>query len=153
MPNWSNNNPAEYIGNLLRVLAEPTTPTTSQEIFARLSAFDLDHVLMILEHELDSEPEVTRLVLGVLIEISDHLGSEPIQGLLLKVAECLDHEERLVRMAAIQLVREARLAHPAVLDALRKHIMDDEPAIQREAAVTLIELDDSLIKRLPIMFS
>jgi len=153
MQSWSNDDPKKQIEKLLRVLSEPTTPFTTKEVFSRLMTFNLDVVLASLEHEMSSEPDVVRLVLGVLMEISEHFGSESIQGLLPRISECIGHENRLVRMAAIQLVREARLAHPAVLRSLQSHIMDDEPIIQREAAVTLIELDDSLIKRLPIMFS
>jgi len=147
----SNDNLKEYVGKLLRTLCEPTTPTTTQEVYCRLFAFDLDVVLPILSHELDSEPDVVRLVLGVLIEISHH-SHESIRSLFPKFIACLEHEDRLVRAAAVQFVRETRLDDRAILDSLRRRIIEDEPIIQREAALTLIELDDSLVEKLPKIF-
>lgn len=152
MPTWSNDDPKKHIEKLLRVLCEPATPFTTQEVLRRLLTFDLDVVLPILEDELRSEPDVIRLVLGVLIEISEDFGRESIRGLLPAIAECLDNKDRLVRMSAIQLVRETQLADRFILDALRERIVEDEPNIRREAAVAVIELDDSLVERLPRMF-
>ncbi len=60
----------------------------------------------------------------------------------------LDHDNRLVRQAAIHLIQAANLKDKTTINALRRIVASDEPLIAKEAASALLELDGHFIEEI-----
>lgn len=134
----------ENLSSLLRLLANPTTPHTSLELWDRITAFGWDECVLCLMKELQTgEPDVKRLVMGVLWQELEHLGPERVQPFIPLILPQLGDPDRLVRMAAIQAVRDLRLEES--IPHLRRIICEDERPLAAEALVAVIELDDNLL--------
>jgi len=132
---------------LLRLLADPTTPHTSLELWDRITAFGWNDCVAILMRELKTgEPSVKRLVMGVLWQELEHLGAERVQPFVPIILSLLDDPDRLVRMGAIQAVRD--LHSNEAIPQLRRIVCDDERALGAEALVALMEMDDGLLDEL-----
>ncbi|MBB01203.1 MAG: hypothetical protein CMJ47_01000 [Planctomyces sp.] len=134
----------EDLPSLLRLLANPTTPHTSLELWDRITAFGWDECVPFLMKELETgEPDVKRLVMGVLWQELEHLGAERVQPFIPLILPQLGDPDRLVRMAAIQAVRDLRLEES--IPHLRRIICEDERPLAAEALVALIELDENML--------
>jgi len=132
---------------LLRLLADPTTPHTSLEIWDRIMAFGWDECVPYLMQELNTgEPDVRRLVISVLWQEIEQMGSERVQPFIPHILNCLSDPSRLVRIAAVQVVRDLRLDDAIPL--LRRIVCKDERPLASEALLALMELDDELINDL-----
>ncbi len=129
---------------LLRLLADPTTPHTSLEIWDRIMAFGWDECVPYLMQELNrGEPDVKRLVISVLSQELEQMGSERAQPFISHILNCLSDPDRLVRIAAVQVVRDFRLDE--AIPFLRRVVCEDERPLATEALLALMELDDELI--------
>ncbi|MBI1249363.1 HEAT repeat domain-containing protein [bacterium] len=134
----------EQLPTLLRLLADPTTPHTSLELWNRITAFGWDECVPCLMQELETgEPNVKRLVLGVLWQELEHLGSARVQPFDSLILPLLEDSDRLVRMAAIQAVRDLHWIE--AIPQLRRIVCEDERPLAAEALVALMELDDELL--------
>ncbi|MEZ5943971.1 MAG: HEAT repeat domain-containing protein [Planctomycetaceae bacterium] len=135
---------AEKLPNLLRLLANPTTPHTSLELWGRISAFGWDECSPCLMRELEAgESGQKRLVMDVLSQELEHLGSERVQLFVPHIVPLLGDSDRLVRMAAIHAVRDLR--PDDAIPQLRRIVCEDERPLAAEALVALLELDDSVL--------
>ncbi len=129
---------------LLHLLADPTTPHTSLELWDRITAFGWNECIPCLMQELETgEPDVKRLVMGVLWQELEHLGPERVQPFVPLILPLLADPDRLVRMAAIQAVRDLQLKE--ALPQLRRIVCEDERPLAAEALVSLMELDGGLL--------
>lgn len=137
----------EELPALLRLLADPITPHTSSEMWDRITAFGWDECVAILMQELETgEPDVKRLVMGILCREVDHRGSERVQPFTPIILSLLNDPDRLVRMAAIQAVRDLRTDD--AIPQLRRIVCEDERPLAAEAFIALMELDDDLLNTL-----
>ncbi len=135
----------EHLPSLLRLLADPTTPHTSLELWERITAFGWDECVSCLIQELETgEHDVKLLVMGVLWQELEHLGSERVQPFIPLILPLLGDPDRLVRMAAVQAVRDLRLEES--LPQLHRIVCEDERPLAAEALVALMELDDSVLE-------
>lgn len=143
----------EQLPVLLRQLAEPTTPHTTKELWCRIASEEWEYSAPTLLHELRTgENDVKRLVLSIVCEQTHIVRHTPIRPFLIEIERLLTDDDRLVRMAAIEAVRELAqtgrdvdVASPAVLVSLRKIGCDDELPLAREALLTLLEMDDDAV--------
>ncbi|TWT42627.1 hypothetical protein KOR42_46770 [Thalassoglobus neptunius] len=134
----------EQLPTLLRLLANPTTPHTSLEMWDRISAFGWDDCVSVLKQELETgEPDVKRLVMSILWQELEHLGAERVQAFVPLILSLLDDTDRLVRMAAIQAVRD--LHSNEAIPQLRRIVCEDERPLAAEALLALMELDGGLL--------
>jgi len=139
----------EQLPTLLRLLADPTSPHTSLELWNRITAFGWDECIPCLMQELETgEPDVKRLVMGILWQELEHLGSGRVQPFVPLILPLLEDSDRLVRMAAIQAVRD--LSSVEAIPQLLRIVCEEERSLAAEALVALMELDndflDDLIK-------
>lgn len=143
----------EQLPALLRQLADPTTPHTAKELWCRIAGEEWERCAATLLDELRTgENDVKRLVLSIVCEQATNVRTTPIWPFLIEIERLLADDDRLVRMAAIQAVRELAqtgrhvdVASPAVLVSLRKIGCDDELPLVREALLTLLEMDDDAV--------
>jgi len=134
----------EDLPTLLRLLADPTTPYTSLELWNRITAFGWDECVPILMRELETdEPCVKRLVMSIIWQELEHLGPDRVQPFVPCILPLLDDPDRLVRMAAVQAVRDLHLNE--AIPQLRRIVCDDERPLTCEALVALMDLDDELL--------
>jgi hypothetical protein len=140
----------------LRVMADPTTPHTTNELWCRIAADDWDRHAPTLLYELRTGMnDVKRLVLSIVCEQANIVRSTPIQPFLVEIERLLTDDDRLVRMAAIYAVRdlfdvgrEPNMSSPSVLESLRRIGCHDELPLAREALLTLLEIDDSAVREI-----
>lgn len=129
---------------LLRLLADPTTPYTAIELSNRIAVHGWGECTPVIMHQLlHGEPCVKQLVLSVLCYESNQLDSDRVQLFFTVIVDVLRDPDRLVRMSAILAVRGLQL-HEAI-PQLRRIACDDERVLAAEALTTLMELDDDLI--------
>jgi HEAT repeat protein len=128
----------------LRLLADPTTPHTSLELWSRITASGWDECVPCLMQELETgDPDVKRLVVNVVEQEFEQFGSERVQPFVPLVVALLNDADRLVRMAAIQFVRDFRPGN--AIPSLRRIVCEDERLLAAEALVVLMELDNELL--------
>ena len=97
----------EQLPALLRQLADPVTPHTSAELWCRIVSDDWDRYIPALIHALQTgENDVKRLVLAIACEQASHVPTTPLQPFLVELQRLLAYQDRAVRMAAINAVRE-----------------------------------------------
>jgi len=89
------------------------------------------------------ESDVKRLVMGILWQELERLGPNRVQPFAPPILPLLDDPDRLVRMAAIQAVRDLHLNE--AVPQLRRIVCEDEQPLAAEALVALMELDDGLL--------
>jgi uncharacterized protein (UPF0147 family) len=149
----------EQLPALLQLMADPTTPHTSQELWCRIAADDWERHAPTLLHELQAGGnDVKRLVLSILCEQASNVPTSPIQPFLGLIELLLTDGDRLVRMAAIETVRhlfqnkrDEDVASPTVLALLHRISRDDELPLAREAMLALIEMDDSAVLEIALL--
>ena len=149
----------EELPTLLRLMADPTTPHTSKELWCRIAADDWDRHAPTLLHELQAgENDVKRLVLSIICEQASHVRATPIQPFLGEMERLLTDNDRLVRMAAIEAVRhlfqngrDEGVASPKALALLHRISCTDELPLAREAMLALVEMDDSAVLEIALM--
>lgn len=154
MPSFFDRLPA-----LLQLMADPTTPHTSKELWCRIAADDWEHHAPTLLHELQAgENDVKRLVLSIICEQASHVRATPIQPFLGEMERLLTDNDRLVRMAAIEAVRhlfqngrDEGVASPKALALLHRISCTDELPLAREAMLALIEMDDSAVREIALL--
>jgi uncharacterized protein (UPF0147 family) len=143
----------EQLPTLLRVMADPTTPHTTKELWCRIAADDWDRHAPTLLHELRTGVnDVKRLVLSIVCEQAQFVRSTPPQPFLIEIERLLTDDDRLVRMAALKAVRhlfrngrDEEVASPTVLALLNRISCNDELPLAREAMLALLEMDDSAV--------
>lgn len=146
----------EQLPALLRQLADPTTPHTTKELWCRIAGDDWDRHAATLLHELRTgENDVKRLVLSIVCEQATNVRTTPIWPFLVEIERLLTDDDRLVRMAAIEAVRELAqtgrdvdVASPVVLVSLRRIGCHDELLLAREALLTLLEMHDGAVREI-----
>ncbi len=127
---------------LLRLLANPTTPHTSLELCCRIRSFGWEECEPTLMAELETgSASVKQLVLGIISEEAEQIGTESVQVFVPQVVSLLKDEDRLVRMAAVHAVESLLVSDDNVIAALRHIIVHDEPILASQALATLLELD------------
>lgn len=127
---------------LLRLLANPVTPHTVLDLWCRIKMAGWDECESVLLTELRSgDPDVQRLVMGIVVEEAEHLGTESLGQFIPLLVAHLRHEDRLVRNAAIDAVRTFEVADEEAIDSLCQIACEDDALLAREALITLIELD------------
>jgi hypothetical protein len=137
----------EQLSGLLRQLADPTTQYTAPELWSRIQAAGWDTSVPVLLSELrGDDPDVKRLVLDILAEEAEQIGTESTEPFHGAVERLLADEDRLVRMAAVHAVRDLHVTTPTARAALRRIICNNEAPLAREALLTLVELDDGLVE-------
>lgn len=144
----------EQLPALLRVMADPTTPHTTKELWCRIAADDWDRHAPTLLHELRTGVnDVKRLVLSIVCEQAQIVRSTPPQPFLIEIERLLTDDDRLVRMAAIEAVRdlvqhgrEGDAASPIVLASLCRIGCHDELPLAREAMLALLEMDAGAVR-------
>jgi len=142
----------EQLPGMLRLLADPTTPHTAPEISCRIQAAGWELCVPVLLSELrGDDPDVKRLVLAILAEEAENVGTESTEPFHEAVEWLMADEDRLVRMAAIHAVRDLHISTPTATAALRRIVCDDEAELARQALLTLIELDDGVVEELAQM--
>lgn len=139
----------EQLPGMLRLLADPTTPYTSQEVWCRIQAAGWESCVPMLLSELGGDnPDVKRLVLDILSQEAEQVGTESTEPFHEAVERLLADEDRLVRMAAIHTVRDLSISTPTATAALRRIACNDDAELARQALISLIELDDGLVEEL-----
>lgn len=146
----------EQLPALLRQLADPITPHTTQELWCRIASDEWERCAPTLLHELrTSENDVKRLVLSVVCEQANIVRSTPLQPFLIELEQLLTDDDRLMRMAAVGAVRdfvahrrEGDAVSPSVVASLRWIGCHDELPLAREALLTLLEIDDSAVREI-----
>ncbi|WP_013627517.1 HEAT repeat domain-containing protein [Rubinisphaera brasiliensis] len=134
----------EQLPVLLRLLADPTTPHTAVELWCRIEAWGWNESVPILMRELETgEPCVKRLVLSIIWQELEQLGPDRVQPFVPCILPLLDDPDRLVRMAAVQAVRDLHLNE--AIPQLRRIVCDDERPLAAEALVALMDLDEELL--------
>jgi uncharacterized protein (UPF0147 family) len=149
----------EQLPALLRVMADPTTPHTTKELWCRIATDDWDRHAPTLLHELRTGVnDVKRLVLSIVCEQAQIVRSTPPQPFLIEIERLLTDDDRLVRMAAIEAVRhlfqngrDEEVASPTVLALLHRISRDDELPLAREAMLSLVEMDDSAVLEIALL--
>lgn len=149
----------EQLPMLLRVMADPTTPHTTKELWCRIAVDDWDRHVPTLLHELRTGVnDVKRLVLSIVCEQSTNVRATPIKPFLVEIERLLTDDDRLVRMAAIEAVRhlfrngqDEEVASPTVLALLHRISCDDELSLAREAMLSLVEMDDSAVQGIALL--
>ena len=149
----------EQLPPLLRVMADPTTPHTTKELWCRIAADDWDRHVPTLLYELRTGMnDVKRLVLSIVCEQANIVRSTPIEPFLVEIERLLTDDDRLVRMAAIGAVRhlfrngrDEEVASPTVLALLHRISRDDELPLAREAMLSLVEIDDSAVLEIALL--
>lgn len=137
-----NNDFPRQLPVLLRLLANPTTPHTALELCCRIRSFGWDECEPTLMAELETgSASVKQLVLGIISEEAEQIGTESVQSFVPQVVSLLKDEERLVRMAAIHTVESLLVSDDNVVAALRHIVANDEPILASQALTTLLELD------------
>lgn len=144
----------EQLPALLRVMADPTTPHTTKELWCRIAADDWDRHAPTLLYELRTGMnDVKRLVLSIVCEQANIVRSTPIQPFLVEIERLLADDDRLMRMAAVGAVRDlvehgrdGDVASPIVVASLRRIGSHDELPLAREALLTLFEMDDGAVR-------
>ncbi|QDU94394.1 HEAT repeat domain-containing protein [Lignipirellula cremea] len=137
----------QQLPGLLRNLADPTTPHTVAELWCRISAFDWDRSAPVLLGELQTGPApVQCLVMEVLVEEAELNGDAGLLAFLAPVRQLLEHPDRLVRGAAIGVVRSLSTLDQETIEALRRRAAEDELLLAREALLALIEQDDAMVE-------
>lgn len=127
---------------LLRLLANPTTPHTNTELWCRITSFGWDECVPMLLKELETGAgEVKRLVLSIISEEAEQIGTESVQSFVPQVVALVKDEDRLVRMAAVHAVESLLVSDDNVVAALRNIVAHDEPILASQALATLLELD------------
>ena len=117
----------EQLPALLRLMADPTTPHTTKELWCRIAADDWDRHSPTLLHELRTGVnDVKRLVLSIICEQAQIVRSTPLKPFLIEIERLLTDDDRLVRMAALEAVRhlfrngrDEEVASPTVLALLQ----------------------------------
>jgi len=134
----------EQLPDVLRLLANPTTPHTALELWCRIEALGWKDCVPILMQELETgESCVKRLVVSVIWQELEQLGPDRVQPFFPIILPLLDNPDRLVRMAAIQAVRDLHLDE--AIPQLRWIVCEDERPLAVEALVALLDLDDGLL--------
>lgn len=129
---------------LLRLLADPTTPHTSLELWCRIKSFGWTECIPVLQSQLQvGSSEVKRLALSVISQVNDHFGNTLVEDFQEHIVSLLDDEDRLVRSAAIHAVSD--LLIPNVEFKLRSIVCNDEPILAAEALFALLETDKELL--------
>jgi hypothetical protein len=149
----------EELPTLLRLMADPTTPHTSKELWCRIAADDWERHAPTLLHELQAgENDVKRLVLSIICEQAFNVRTSPIQPFLGEIERLLTDDDRLVRMAAIEAIRhlfqhrrDEDVASPKALALLHRISRTDELPLAREAMLALIEMDDSAVLEIALL--
>lgn len=131
----------EKIALLLELMSDPTTASTTWEVCCRIEAWGGDRLVPILLTYLESvDSSVVRLVLDVFrleAELSDeHTLKDHVETF----AGMLRHEDRLVRQAAIELLRVLDVSNDKVIAELQKVITTDEPCLAIEATAAALKL-------------
>lgn len=150
---------SEHLPALLRLMADPTTPHTTKEIWCRVTSDDWDRHAPTLLHEMQTgDNDVKRLVLSIVCEEAIHMPDSQIEPFLVEIQRLLTDDDRLVRMEAIAAVRQLfehgrdeALASPTVLASLRRIGCDDELPLAREAMLALLEMDDSAVRQIAFL--
>lgn len=140
---------------LLRLLANPTTPHTAVELACRIRSYGWEECESMLLKELETGAgEVKRLVLGIISEEAEQMGTESVQSFVPQVVSLLNDEDRLVRMAAVHTVESLRVFDELAVAALRHIVANDEPILASQALTTLLELDldHTVIQEIAIHF-
>ena len=149
----------EQLPALLRLMADPTTPHTTKELWCRIAADDWDRHSPTLLHELRTGVnDVKRLVLSIICEQAQIVRSTPLKPFLIEIERLLTDDDRLVRMAALEAVRhlfrngpDEEVASPTVLALLHRISRDDELPLAREAMLSLVEMDDSAVLEIALL--
>jgi len=152
---------AEQLPKLLRLMADPTTPHTTKELWCRIAADDWDRHAPTLLHELQAgENDVKRLVLSIICAQASHVRATPIPPFLGEIERLLTDDDRLVRMAAIEAIRhlfqhcrDEDVASPKALALLHRISCTDELPLAREAMLALIEMDDSAVLQIALLLN
>lgn len=150
----------EQLPMLLRLMAEPTTPHTTKEIWCRITADDWDrHVPALLNELRSGENDVKRLVMSIVCEQAAKVRTTSIQPFMIEIERLLTNENGLVRMAAISTVRRLfeigreEDISPSIRQLLRGLGCDDEVRIAREAMLALLEIDDGAVREIASLMS
>lgn len=146
----------EQLPGLLRQLADPTTPHTTKELWCRVASEEWERCAPTLLHELRTgENDVKQLVLSIVCEQATILRTTSLQPFLIEIERLLADDDRLVRMAAIDAVRQlaqagrdGEVASPSVLTSLRRIGCHDELPLAREALLTLIAIDEGTVREI-----
>lgn len=140
---------------MLRLLANPTTPHTALELCCRIRSFGWEECEPTLMTELETgSATVKQLVLGIISEEAEQIGTESVQSFVPQVVALLNDEDRLIRMAAVHAVESLLVSDDTVIAALRHIIANDEPILASQALAALLELDldHSVIQEIAIHF-
>ena len=139
----------EQLPGILRLLADPTTPHTAAELWCRIQGAGWEFCVPVLLSELRGDnSDVKRLVLAILVEEAENVGTESTEPFHEAVERLLADEDRLVRMAAIHTVRDLLISTPTATAAVRRIVCHDESPLAREALISLVELDDGVVEEL-----
>ena len=146
----------EQLPALLRQLADPITPHTTDELWCRIASEGWERCAATLLHELRSgDNDVKRLVISIVCEQAAKVPTTPVQPFLDEIERLLTDDDRLVRMAAIAAIRQlasitgdGKVASGPVLVLLRRIACHDELPIAREAMLTLLENDDGAVREI-----
>jgi vesicle coat complex subunit len=138
---------------LLRLLADPRTPHTVDDLWCRVFSFGWEECEPLLLNELRSgESDVKRLVMEIVMEQAGNSGLDSVQLFVPTIVSFLSHENGLVRMCAISAVRELLVDDQTTVNALRHIVCDDEPLLACAAFRVLLEFEPQIIKEVVQLF-
>lgn len=138
---------------LLRLLADPRTPHTVNELWCRIFSHGWEECEPLLLAELQTgDSNVRRLVVEIVEEHAANSGIESIQPFVPSIVSLLDHEDRLVRICAISAVGELMVDDQTTVDTLRHIVCTDEPLLASAAFQTLLSFDPKVIEKVAQLF-
>jgi len=110
----------EKVALLLELMCDPTTAWTTEEVWCRIEAWVGDDIAPILMTHLQSDdPSIVRLVLNVFEFEVEVKGEQTLTEHIDTILTMLQHEDLLVRQAAVNLFGVLGVAEGKVISELR----------------------------------
>jgi len=141
--------PVEKVALLLELMCDPTTAWTTEEVWCRIESWVEDRIVpVLLTHLQSDDPSFVRLVLNVFEVEAEIKGEQTLTEHIDTFLTMLQHEDLLVRQAAVDLFGVLSVADGKVISELRQIISTDDPYLATQAAVTILKLKHDEADRL-----
>lgn len=133
----------EKVALLLELMADPTTPWTVSEAHCRIENWSGPNNLatILLPHLDSSDCGIVRLALNVFEFHAEATTEHTLGNHVDDFVRMLQHEDRLIRQAAVNLLADLNVSDDIVIDGLQQVIKNnDEPYLAMEAMIATVKL-------------